>query len=637
MIAAIVLVAAVVRLYRIDLTWYFLDQVRDVSMGIGIATGAEWPLVGPLIGWTSGRLGPLYFYLIAPPFAIAPVPMAGFVWVALANVLAVFLCYRLAREYFGAPVALVAAALFATFPLAVSSGRVLWNPALVPLFTLLFMRALFRLVIDGRSRAFVALAAWLAVLTQIHLSTAALGIVAVIALAIWRPRIRLAHALLAVVAFLALYAPYLVHEATHRFENVRAIVFGFGTARSESGERALGSLLVSLAGLYRSAVDGFAVAEPWPPAFLAIFSLLYRIESVIFCLGVALCALVIVRERHRAEPEIIRTRRAFALLLLWLLVPVLLLGTRRTALWWYYLDLLYPSQFILAALILGRVVALIGGTTRRQRVVGWSATALVAAIAVVQAWFQIGLQQRIEHQGRLVFDVPRFSVAAAGSSLGTLPSLPYAYRARLLGALGDLGLRPGDFETRVHGPTMGRRDENDLLLRRLAPMRLSDSGAQFLVTDAADAGAGLDGVGATRVGPYAIVAYRPAIAREGWRCAVGAENWQPQTLPATNPATLVENQTLVCEGTLRLPATRTAVDIAVLATGPAPLAISKVEIAGRAIAPIQSRSWFSPSLYWSTEAVAPATSIDPGDHVIRIAVTGPGPVQGLDVYEVRLR
>ena len=82
-------------------------------------------------------------------------PLAGFVFAALANVLAVFVCYRLARDYFGATVALCASALFAVFPLAVITSRVLWNPALVPLFTTLFMRALFAVVVDGRSRSII--------------------------------------------------------------------------------------------------------------------------------------------------------------------------------------------------------------------------------------------------------------------------------------------------------------------------------------------------------------------------------------------------------------------------------------------------------------------------------------------------
>ena len=50
--------------------------------------------------------------------------------------------------------------------------------------------------------------------------------------------------------------------------------------------------------------------------------------------------------------------RPLALLLLWLTVPVLLLGTRTVTLWWYYLDVLYPSQFIFAGLALTFLIRL---------------------------------------------------------------------------------------------------------------------------------------------------------------------------------------------------------------------------------------------------------------------------------------
>ncbi len=440
-VVGILCVAAFVRLYRIDLTWYFLDHVRDVSTAIAIASAKAFPLVGPLIGWTSGRLGPLYFYLIAPPFAITHDPIAGFVFVALANVLAVFLCYRFTREYFGTPVALIASALFAVFPLGVFSSRVLWNPGLVPLFALLFMRALFAVVVAGRSRAIIWLFASLAILTQIHLTTAALGVVAVLALLVWRPRVRAVQWLAGLGAFLLLYAPYLAHELSHRFENVRAILLGVGTAEAGPGERALVSLVSNLLVLYRPAIDGFVVADPWPRPFLDVFSFLYRIEAFLFCAGVALCLWRLVRDRNATTPHVIGQRKSIGLLLLWLVIPVALLGTRRTALWWYYFDLLYPSQFIFAGIALCALASATVLPARARRTLAWGAVGFVLVVIVSQVWFQVGLQQRIERQGQLVFDVPKFSVASAESALGLLPSLPYEYRARLLRTLvADFGM-----------------------------------------------------------------------------------------------------------------------------------------------------------------------------------------------------
>ena len=601
-VACILGTAAFVRLYRIDLTWYFLDQVRDISTAIGIATGADVPLLGPLIGWTSGRLGPLYFYLIAMPFAITGDPLAGFVFAALANVLAVFACYRLARDYFGPAVALCASALFAVFPLAVISSRVLWNPTLVPLFTLLFMRALFAVVVDGRSRSIIWLLAWLAVLTQIHLSTVALGVAAVVALLLWRPRVRPIHALAGAGVFLVLYAPYIAYELAHRLENIRAILRGVGTARAESSEPALASVLNSLLILYRPAIDGFVVAEPWPWLFLGVFSLLYRVEALLFCAGVVLCLWRLVRDRKATAETAIAARRSMGLLLLWLLVPVALFGTRRTALWWYYLDLLYPSQFILAAIALCSIPSLASTSPSARRALGWGAAGLMLAVVATQAWLQIGLQERIERQGQLVFDVPRFSVASARSSLGTLVSLPYGYRSRLLKTLvADFGLPPDGFSRRVHGPVLGRPEENDHLLHRMrsrrAGSRPGSAPSHYLVTDAEGAGNGLDSVRTSRIGPYAIIEYRSIVDYPSWRCALAPRESTTASagrgiqvaLPATRlTLDLGEAQTLVCEGSLRIPDGKGTVEIAVSLVGQAPLTVSREQSQGQRSSPSPS-------------------------------------------------
>ena len=96
-LAGILCVAALARLSRLDLTWFFLDQARDVSIASGIAAGHAFPLLGPRIGWTGAYLGPLYYYLLAIPLLLASDPLAGVAFVALSNVVATWLLYRFAR------------------------------------------------------------------------------------------------------------------------------------------------------------------------------------------------------------------------------------------------------------------------------------------------------------------------------------------------------------------------------------------------------------------------------------------------------------------------------------------------------------------------------------------------------------
>ena len=647
-LTGILSVGAFVRLYRLDLTWYFLDQVRDVSTAAAIASGKSFPLLGPLVGWTHGRLGPLYFYLIAPPFLVSGAPLAGVVFVALANVLAIFLLYRLARDLFGSGAALAAAALFAVFPLAVLSSRVLWNPALIPLFTVLFMRALFGVVVNGRSRAVIGVFAFLAILTQLHLTTASLGVVAVLAFLVWRPRLKAAHVLAGAGVFLALYGPYLVHEAGHGFENTRALLRVATSDASAGGERAFLAVVGNLLMLDRRVVDGFVVAEPWPPAFLGAFSFLYGVEAALFGAGLLLCLYRLVRHAGLSPAAGAADRRAVGLLLLWLLVPLILLGTRKTALWWYYFDLLYPSQFIIAGITASALAA--PGFARGRRILAGAAAGAVITTVGVQAWFQIGLQRRIDSQAEVVLEVPRLSVASAPSSLGTLSFLPYRYRERILQTLlDDFGMGADALPGHVHGPVLGLPEENEYLLRHLAartPARPEARAAfpHYLVIK--DAGAALppSASRSARVGPYVIAEYQPAIDYRAWSHAllpraggdsVAGGPWQRRDLPAANVvAPPGEDQVLAWRGRLLPPGRDRPLRVTVSVIAEGPVELFRLESGGRRFGPLGRRSWQSPSLYSTTEAVFDVSGASTsGDDPIAFAVAGARRMMRVDVYE----
>ena len=506
--------------------------------------------MGPLIGWTHGHLGPLYYYIVALPFLFTWNPMAGAVFVALANVLAVFLLHRLAREFFGASTALIAAALFAVFPLAVFSSRVLWNPGLVPVFTLLFMKALYDLIVNERSRAVLWVLALLAVLTQVHLTTVALGGVAVLAVALFRPKIELRHALLGLALFVLLYSPYLLHELTHRFENIRALLSATTSAQGVIWQRTLPAVIGNLLILYRPVLNSFVVADPWPSQFLGVFSLLYGLESLLFGLGMLISLYRVARGLREAAPQAVRARRSIALLFLWIAVPVLLLGTRRQAVWWYYLDLLYPTQFIFSGLALSWLSSLRAIPAGARRLAAGASAGLVLAFVLIQGYFDIGLQQRTAREGTILLDVPRMSVNSLGSPLGVLTTLPYGYRHKILRTIFDQwGVPESAFPRRVHGVVLGPPGENRYLLRHLVMKAGASRGAaaaagtHYMVAKEWNAASGPKALRSRRVGPYTVVEYNPIIDYGSWSYAVvsggsidelAPQGWKSLELPAVD-------------------------------------------------------------------------------------------------------
>jgi hypothetical protein len=96
------------------------------------ARGRTFPLLG--IGSSVGlRNAPFSVYVVTPPFLLSSDPILATQYIGALNVLAVGLLYGLARRYYGATAALIAALCLAASPWAVIFSRKLWaQNALMP-------------------------------------------------------------------------------------------------------------------------------------------------------------------------------------------------------------------------------------------------------------------------------------------------------------------------------------------------------------------------------------------------------------------------------------------------------------------------------------------------------------------------
>ncbi|HVQ78044.1 MAG TPA: hypothetical protein VMT79_21195 [Candidatus Binatia bacterium] len=643
---------AAVRLYRLDLTWFFLDQARDVAAAAAIARGEALPLLGPRIGWTDAYLGPLYYYVLAVPFLFTANPLAGAVFVAASNVAAAIALYRFARRFWGDVAALAAAALFGVFPLAVWSSRLVWHTGLLPLGTVLFMRSLFAVAVEGRSVAAIPMLGLLAVLTQLHLTTVAFAPMALLALAAAGRRLEWRHAVVGAALAVALYTPYLAHEAAHGFENVRALT-GAAVADGRTAPEGPGATLASVLRLYQPVVAGFFPGEPAADGLLAVARGLHAVEAVLFAAGI----LIAIARLVRRGPATGSARRADMLLLLWVGVPLLVLGTRATPMWWYYFDLLYPSQFVLAGIAVSTLVAMVPAAARQ--VAAGAALGLVVAVVLCQAALVARVQQRASREGQLVLDVSRFPVNTAPSPFGQLASLPLGLRHRLVETLRDeFAVGREEFGRRVHGTVLGLAEENDYLLRHLppraAPPPARPADTHYLVTRDSLPSSRRGEIRAVQVGPYRVAEYRPMIDYARWeygtasaRTAAGT----PLRWTAVGSAwprletDLPAGDALVLRGPLLVPAAMAPPVIAVAVTSwtsPAAIALAVDGVPARPLGrtlrqdplmiPRDSR-WLM-GLGWTAEVGFDlGESIPAGEHVLEVRVTGAGPTIRVDVFE----
>jgi hypothetical protein len=386
---------------------------------------------------------------------------------------------------------------------------------------------------------------------------------------------------------------------------------------------------------------------------------LYASEALLFALGLAVCVSRLLSWRRGTVDEVARPRLA-VLLLLWISVPILMLGTKKTAIWWYYLDSVYPGPFILAGIALTSLPPLIFRGAPGQKRLAVALACLAAAIVASQAYFQIHFQRQGAERGELVVLVPRLAINAARSPFETLITLPLGYRREILGALvGEFGVKDAAFFRNVHGAVLGLAEENRYLVDYLSTRRdgrgesVPTPNAHYLVARAGKDNSALAASRSKRIGPYAIYEYRPLVDYAGWSCGVTpgslthVAQWTRLSMPASDLVLAVrEGEKLFCRGTLHLPPQVGDVKVAVSLVGWAPLE-ARLHIDGRLLAPVarearqdplmlKAASGWSMGIGWASETVFDLTgSVQPGENAVTIELMGAGSLISFDVYDGR--
>jgi 4-amino-4-deoxy-L-arabinose transferase-like glycosyltransferase len=357
----VVLLAAALRLYRIDYAQYRGDDDMIVSLAFRLLHFGESPLHG-VISSLGVDNGPVSVYLLALPLALGADEVGVTVFIVALNTLAVALTYLFVRSFFSRRTALVVTLLFALNPWAVVYSRRARLNANVPLFTLLFMWGLLSVWTAvacrqalGRSSPLatqvipgVMLGLSLSAMAQVHLSgmvhlvTAG---VAALAGRMWRaPRMLLA----AGVTFAATFAPYLLTTVVPGLLRVLASLPTSEEAASLWGvvdwERTkLFFYLLTNRGYQSYASQGGRLLDTTQ----GFFALIDGLVLLAFAWG----ALVALRRAlHRGAPE----RMVYLLLLAWVALPMVFLAPPIKAedfmavFPFYYLVAL-PAPFILVA------------------------------------------------------------------------------------------------------------------------------------------------------------------------------------------------------------------------------------------------------------------------------------------------
>lgn len=302
------------------------DEGRDVLVVKKMLVDHKFTLLGPTASVGGFFLGPIYYYFMLPflwSFNLNPVGPA--VMVAVFGVATIFLIFLLGKTLFNKKVGLVAALLYAVSPVVINYSHSSWNPNVVPFFATLLILLLARIRIKNNYSWLFWVGAILGIGLQLHYLFSFLIIYVFIEMFMQRQELKKINYVQFALGFLLTFSPFIIFEMRHGFPNFQMLV-KFVFSSGDTGFSILRLLATSkdlVNRLFYRLVTDNNQALAYLAMLISIFGVWYYQEKI--------------------------EKKSWHVFLLWLLVPLLLFGLYKKAIYDYYLGIIFPVPFILTA------------------------------------------------------------------------------------------------------------------------------------------------------------------------------------------------------------------------------------------------------------------------------------------------
>ncbi|MEO8973303.1 MAG: glycosyltransferase family 39 protein [Ktedonobacteraceae bacterium] len=373
----IILLAGFLRFYQINVTEFDDDQTAIFRMAYNAVHNGLIPVMsnGASIG-IAHPPGVIFLYML--PALFSANPLGGVLLVAFLTLFGVILTYFFTRRYYGRFAGIVAALLYGTAAAPVHYARFIWQPNVMPPFTVLFFFALFQGVIERRKGWFFFALALLGILYQMHETTLLLAVPLAIAVAFSYNTLRWRDIVFALLALVIIFFPYLLWELFTKFTDVHTILT---LAKQHS------SINSQSIQFYRLFLVPFTQQPTYPGSLLLLFApllswLVYlmpalaiaSIAAALVCIflyphGSIVNKLLGLREEASTDdtqPGSFKKRwlsfganpyrGGLVLLVAWQLLPVIVLLRHAIDLHTQYFFVLMPGPFILIGIFAAQMV-----------------------------------------------------------------------------------------------------------------------------------------------------------------------------------------------------------------------------------------------------------------------------------------
>ncbi|MBM3333560.1 glycosyltransferase family 39 protein [Candidatus Sumerlaeota bacterium] len=399
LLAAIVFAAAVLRLVRLDLMPFEMDEGTACIFTVRFTHHGLPPLAGIKTSLQFYN-SPLFLYVISPAFLVTTDPRFAVMLFGLLGTAAVYVVYRTGREFFSPAVGLLAAAMLALSPTGVEYSRRLWGHSLVQALSPIVFYLTLRWAVAGKAKAVFWLGLLIAAMQQFHFSASLLWVQVALAWLLFRPRTDWAGFACGVALGLIGYVPLLIHEADTGFNSLRLIWQALVGGAGEQGRFAMPPLCYWLKAptdlghcnflQYRHAE--FVGAIPF-------HSVTSAFAASAWCVGALACGASVLSDLGRARNEGLqswaRQRAIHILLVTWSFVPLIAFSLLRAPVVPPYFIIAYPAPFLIVA----------WAASEAWRKVGTSRAALAASRALRGAMvvlFVAWAVHQVAFQGKLL-------------------------------------------------------------------------------------------------------------------------------------------------------------------------------------------------------------------------------------------
>jgi len=365
MAAATLVIAAALRLWRLDLTIFERDEGAIVRVAEGIVRLGSRPLSGPVFSQGTPS-APHFMYLLAPIVALARDPAFISGAIAVANLAGIAGTLWLGWRAFGPVGGITASLLYAVSPWAVFYARRIWQPDILPPMAVLLFVALDLAVIERRAwwAAVTFPVAVLAVLVHPAFATLLPVLcVPLVLLVIWRRWLPL---VLGLGLAACMTVPTLLYGAQTHWVDVANMRY-YSSLHTWIDLEAVRCALVAATGL---AAPAEVTAPPFDHALPAwLVQAGAGLATILLAGALVLGLFLLVRARGATRLRLIGV-------LLWMLLPVVLTIRHTLPLHTHYFLIAYPAIFLL----LGFAAAWL---LRRSGIFARSLVAVCVALLVV--------------------------------------------------------------------------------------------------------------------------------------------------------------------------------------------------------------------------------------------------------------